>query len=916
MNEERYRIVFELCEETLWEYNIASETMIHSTKYNNNFLGDKIIVNYRESMLNKENIHKDDIKNFNYFCDNLASGKQQIKLEMRSKDKYGEYTWFLMQGKTVFNDDGTPIKVIGKTSNINDSKKQQERLEKSAKLDPLTKILNKAVTKSEIEKYLKKKGSKGQHGFILIDIDNFKSINNKLGHLFGDAVLTEVSAKIAKIFLEDDIVGRIGGDEFIVLLKNYKSISDIKEKADKICKAFKNTYTGENKDYKISSSIGISLYPRDGNSYEKLLNKADIALYNVKDSGKDNFKIYELNENFNIRNNLLQKHNEAKIYSVDRSLIDSSFVANIIELLFDSKDTNSSINIVLSMIGKYYNISKVSIVEELPNKNTTATTYEWRENIGTTKSEELRSVLTEKVKRYKELFNNEGLFYCNDISIVSNYSKEAYKYDIDEGIESTIKCAILDEGKYRGFIGMEDCNNKRYWTITEISTFTLIAKTLGSYLIKLRSRQEAHEYTYIDKLTGAWNLNKFILEVDNFLKKSRTEKYALIYSDIEKFKYFNDTYGYLEGDRILIDFKNILDKLLESDEVYARGVADKFIILIHFNDEVELIDRFRKFNFFLNRIYKNKTDFYKLSVTSGVCLINPEDKNIKPIIDRANIARKTKKGSHKSTHAFYNNEIEEKVAREKDIEDIMEDSLINNEFIVHYQPKVKLSDKSIIGAEALVRWERPGIGIISPFDFIPLFEKNGFVVEIDFYVFEQVCKKISEWLEKGNNVVTISVNFSRAHLKKNNFIQRLQNITEKYNVPKNLLEIEITESAFIDNSEVLVRIVKELKEIGFSISIDDFGSGYSGLNLLKELPVDVLKLDKDFLKKGETTDREKIIISNVINMAKQLKITVISEGVETLEQFNFLNEIGCDMAQGYLFAKPMPIWDFENMIFG
>lgn len=158
--------------------------------------------------------------------------------------------------------------------------------------------------------------------------------------------------------------------------------------------------------------------------------------------------------------------------------------------------------------------------------------------------------------------------------------------------------------------------------------------------------------------------------------------------------------------------------------------------------------------------------------------------------------------------------------------------------------------------------------------------------------------------------------FSRAHLKKNNFIQRLQNITEKYNVPKNLLEIEITESAFIDNSEVLVRIVKELKEIGFSISIDDFGSGYSGLNLLKELPVDILKLDKDFLKKGETTDREKIIISNVINMAKQLKITVISEGVETLEQFNFLNEIGCDMAQGYLFAKPMPIGDFENMLFG
>lgn len=916
IDEERYRIVFELCEETLWEYNIGLETMIHSIKYNENFSGDSIIKNYRQSMLSKKNIHKDDIENFNSFCDDLALGKKQIKLEIRTKNKYGQYTWFLMKGTTVFDDDGIPIKVIGKTSNIDESKKQQEKLEKLARLDPLTKILNKSVTKNEIEKYLKNQGLKGKHGFIIIDIDNFKSINNNLGHLFGDAVLIEISSKIVKLFSTEDIVGRIGGDEFVVLLKDYKNIDEIKKKANKICEAFKSTYTGENKDYRISSSIGIALYPRDGNGYEKLLNKADMALYNVKDSGKDNFRIYEDNKNFNIRNNLLQKHNKTKLYNnVDKSLIDSSFVANIIELLFDSKDTNSSINIVLSMIGKYYNISKVSIVEELSNKNITSTTYEWRQDKGTTKSENLKSALTEKVKRYKELFNNEGIFYCNDMSIVSKYSKTAYKYAVNEGIVSTLKCAILDEGKYRGFIGIEDCNNKRYWTITEISTFTLIAKTLGSYLIKLRSRQEVQEHTYIDKLTGAWNLNKFILEINDFLKKPRTKRYALVYSDIEKFKYFNDTYGYLEGDRILIDFKNILDQLVEEDEVYARGVADKFVILLHYTNESQLVDRFKKFDALFNRIYKNKTDFYKLSVTSGICLVNPETINIKPIIDRANIARKTKKGSHKSTYVFYNNEIEERIAKEKEIEDIMEESLINNEFTVHYQPKIKLCDKSIIGAEALVRWKRPGIGLIPPFSFIPLFEKNGFVVEIDFYVFEQVCKKIREWLDKKNNVVSISVNFSRAHLKKNNFIQRLQEITEKYNVPKNLLEIEITESAFIDNAETLIRIVKELKEIGFNISMDDFGSGYSALNLLKELPVDVLKLDKDFLKKGETTDREKIIITNVINMAKQLNITVISEGVETVEQSNFLNEIGCDMAQGYLFAKPMPIEDFENIIF-
>ncbi len=416
-------------------------------------------------------------------------------------------------------------------------------------------------------------------------------------------------------------------------------------------------------------------------------------------------------------------------------------------------------------------------------------------------------------------------------------------------------------------------------------------------------------------MTGADSIDKFKINSNKLFAKNNPEEYALFYIDVDKFKYINDMFGYDMGNDTLIHISNTIASELKEDEIFARVSADHFVLLIKYKTDDDIKTR-------LNNIYNKvqilsnpKINYYKLILDCGIYKISKSDNDINTIMDRANTARKTIKGGHKNSFAFYDKEMHKKILKEKEIENSMVDALNNGEFIVYFQPKYSLSDYQIIGAEALVRWDNPQKGLIPPIEFIPVFERNGFIVNIDFYVFEEVCKKIREWMDEGQKVVPISVNLSRMHFVNSNFIEKFKLIVDKYKIPTRLIELELTETAVLDNIEGLLDTMNNLKEKGFVISMDDFGTGYSSLNLLKELPVDILKLDRAFFTEKDESNNEKIVISNVIKMAKELKMKVISEGVETISQVEFLKQIGCDMVQGYLFSKPMPVKEFEKIAF-
>lgn len=430
-----------------------------------------------------------------------------------------------------------------------------------------------------------------------------------------------------------------------------------------------------------------------------------------------------------------------------------------------------------------------------------------------------------------------------------------------------------------------------------------------------RTRHDAD----IDSLTGGRSKKKFFEDSKKLLKRVNPENWAVALFDIDKFKYVNDRLGYDEGNRMLERLYKTISDHLDREEVFARISDDNFVMVIKNANDNELTTRISDI---FTEFDRRNSLFVKYPVvfSAGICRLNQcmhenrhNEVDINAAIDRCKIAKSTLKGTHFSSIAFYDGSIRDRALREKDYESIMPAALKRREFQCYLQPKYGLRSRNIEGAEALIRWNSPDFGFISPGDFIPIAEKNGFVVELDFFILEEVCRTMRHWIVDGKKPVVISVNQSRLHLNYDDYIWRLREIVDKYDIPYEYIELELTESVFTDNSEKLLKIMHKLHEIGFKLSLDDFGSGYSSLNMLKDIPVDVVKIDKEFFNDTMNTQKGRAVISTVVDLAKNLDMDVISEGVETREQVEFLTEIHCAMVQGYYFAKPMPIADFEKL---
>ena len=285
------------------------------------------------------------------------------------------------------------------------------------------------------------------------------------------------------------------------------------------------------------------------------------------------------------------------------------------------------------------------------------------------------------------------------------------------------------------------------------------------------------------------------------------------------------------------------------------------------------------------------------------------------IIDKANIAKRNREVGHESTYAIYSETMRQIAIEGKKIENDMKRALEAGEFKVYLQPQVDLKTGKIVSAEALVRWIEPEKGLIPPIKFIPLFEKNGFVCKLDYYVWEEVIKTLAKWRENSQIMVPISINLSRADIQKKGMLEKIIQLLDKYGIPSEWVKAELTESMCLENDKLVLRKMELLKRKGIKIAVDDFGSGYSSLHMLKEMPIDILKIDKSFLNyEREMQEKDEILIRDVVELGKHLRMVIITEGVESLEQSDFLKEIGCDLVQGYYYGRPMPIENFERVL--
>ena len=426
-----------------------------------------------------------------------------------------------------------------------------------------------------------------------------------------------------------------------------------------------------------------------------------------------------------------------------------------------------------------------------------------------------------------------------------------------------------------------------------------------------RERQilELRHYIEIDALTGVYNRETFYEKTVELLQQNRTMRYNILYFDINCFKIINDLFHIETGNLILKTAGTYFKTITEGIGVAGHMEADHFAIcmpeaMLDIDILLEGID-----NAIFSLGIKNNILFY-----AGIYAVDDVLVPVNQMCDRAHMALNTVKGLYKKRYAYYDEKMREVLLEEQMLLREMELALSEGQFCVHYQPIYSIHEGRAVSAEALVRWRHPTAGVIPPVRFVPLFERNGFVVRLDRFAWEEVCRLLAERVRAHLPVVPVSVNVSRLNFYDSDFCDTIVGLLKKYDLDPSLLRLEITESAYTDNPQQLLSVLKKLQALGLKILMDDFGSGYSSLNMLKNLAVDILKIDMSFVQDLEDSQRAPLILRRVVEMAHDLGMSVVVEGVETKAQIDFLASIGCDKIQGYYFAKPMPKEDFAALV--
>lgn len=412
-----------------------------------------------------------------------------------------------------------------------------------------------------------------------------------------------------------------------------------------------------------------------------------------------------------------------------------------------------------------------------------------------------------------------------------------------------------------------------------------------------------------DELTGIYNKQAFYAKTKEMLLDNPDKNFDLLRINIERFKVLNDLFGESTGDKLLRYIGKFLKEINLPLCVSGRLYADNFVVCY----EAGKGDSRRMINT-LQMVADSFAINNRTILSFGLYRIDDKTLPVSVMCDRANMALWKAKGNFKNPYCEYDEKMRQQVLKEQKIINAMEMAIQNKEFTLYLQPKYNIEKGTIIGAEALVRWISLENGFISPGDFIPVFENNGFVYEVDKFIWEESCRYLRKWLDEGREVHPISVNVSRIDLYDPKLVQHLVDLREKYQLPSQYLELEITESAYTEDPEQIIAITNKLREAGFVILMDDFGTGYSSLNMLKDIQIDVLKLDMGFLKSSDYSAKGGNILTAILKMAESLKMQTIAEGVETKEQVEFLKSIGCKYVQGFYYSKPLPVEDFEKLI--
>lgn len=578
-----------------------------------------------------------------------------------------------------------------------------------------------------------------------------------------------------------------------------------------------------------------------------------------------------------------------------------TLITNCVRMLYAVDDLDQTINAVLTQIGEFL-VSDRAYVFEIKDEFMN-NTHEWTAPGISPQLEKLQQLDLSLISDWLPFFEKNDCIIIDDVEQLQKTNQAAYATLHAQEITSLIAAPIFLDNKLAGYIGIDNYDSEK---IKNSSYLLLSMSIFLSYAIRHRNHVDMlHRLSYHDLLTNALNRNAFM----DVLSQFRPGQYAsagIIYIDINGMKEINDFYGHHQGDKILITTVAKVFNLFKPDELFRIG-GDEFVIITY---DLTETDFYEKFNL-LRNIFCEKTNL-PFSIATGSCWVkSPSDLN--SLLQQADSAMYTDKkkfyyGKKKTSRYRHNLDDILNLANYS----ALQEALTAGQFCIYFQPKISLDTEEFIGSEALIRYINQAGEIIAPNNFIPILEEARLIKMLDLYVFEEVCKQINIWKERKLRVKPVSINLSRSTLSYHFLADQLLALITKHNIDISLLELEVTETAEVDNQLVFSQALEKLKEYGFSISIDDFGVRNASLSLFTTINFDILKLDRSLVKTLAQNQKARILIRSLAVICSDLGIKLIAEGVETLEQLDILKELRCNEVQGYLFSKPLPLNDFEN----
>ena len=905
---EKLEIILKSRGMTAFEYFPEEDKLI---LYDDNLQADKVIPGYAAHLKTSQMIHPDDRwKILDFFL-----GKLRGPIEVRTKTLEGNDKRRVLDALPV--DENTGDLLVGYTRDITEQREREEILEEQARRDSMTMLYNHFWGKELIEGYLENKNPYDSCGLLVIDIDYFKNVNDTYGHLFGDRVLMELADILRETFDSQDILVRTGGDEFVAFLKNIDNKSLVK-KVMQLIGRVRNCRFQEN-GYSISCSVGICFLPENvsGYTYDQLFENADWALYQAKLNGRDRYEFCDNLQRFK----MVQEEGPARDVDIDVRYLNSDIVPTAFEIFEKTSSFDAAIELLLKVIGIRFRLDRITVIRTDLKDQNASRQYQWTsarapEALNTGGSFTKEDFLT-LFHSYDE-YGTTVLQYDN----MDMYSREAEELLMQGGAKTVLYAAMYCEGQYTGAISYVVCTDKRYWSKQSRSQIGELTKLISAHLAKNLAMNASHQglnsALAYDSLTGLLSFTRFREEVERLILGQNAKSCVMAYGDFENFRYFNQKYGYHMGDYLLKEFSNfVIERMnLGAQSYFTRVVSDQFILCMPCTSTNQIAQKIQEINNEFVRLQKRRFPESELRIRTGIYFIPRDCQGVSAAIDAANYARKQIRMGSGATVEVYSEKLREKQLLDNQIINGIDEAITQRQFKIYLQPKVSLTDGSIVGAEAQVRWHRKDGSILYPASFIPLYEQNGRVTDLDLYMFEQVVEFLQKNQRLGRKQVPISINASALLASNPDTAASYLEILHQYGVDPGLTDIELLETEAVADYDNVKKLFQTFRKAGMKTSLDDFGAGYSMVNILVDIPVDTVKLDRTLIERCDDNPRGFYLLQQIITLIKGLGYDVLCEGVENERQVEILKSTGCEKVQGYLFYKPMTMEDYEKLMYG